>query len=376
MDSSSHTEEDLYEFEMNNTEQQVSLSLEMSEEEAEEETRKAEGQVAEGILGKPLMKIHESTHGCCSQQHNIKVKMSSNSVHQRIYDKKNYCLYCEKPYSKIARHLQQKHSEKVEVAKALAHIRGSTMRALLLSKVRNMGNYHHNCSVLTSGKGEIIPKRQATYESTAMDYLPCKFCFAMYVKTDLWRHHKRCKLQVKENMPVKRKVQASCSLLLPMDSEVSSGLKKIIGDMTYDAVTQVVKSDPLILALGERMFLKNGEVSRHRADIRNKMRELARLLLVTRTIDKDIVTFKDLINPGKFNTVLDGVKKMTGFDNSTNRFSIPSTALKLRHSLVKLSYILQGEALRQEDDALKGRAEQFSKLIELEWKETYLKSNI
>ncbi|XP_051960647.1 uncharacterized protein LOC127628031 [Xyrauchen texanus] len=115
------------------------------------------------------------------------------------------------------------------------------------------------------------------------------------------------------------------------------------------------------------MFLKNGEVSRHRADIRNKMRELARLLLVTRTIDKDIVTFKDLINPGKFNTVLDGVKKMTGFDNSTNRFSIPSTALKLRHSLVKLSYILQGEALRQEDDALKGRAEQFSKLIELEW---------
>ncbi|XP_051959981.1 uncharacterized protein LOC127627582 [Xyrauchen texanus] len=224
MDSSSHTEEDLYEFEMNNTEQQVSLSLEMSE----EETRKAEGQVAEGILGKPLMKIHESTHGCCSQQHNIKVKMSSNSVHQRIYDKKNYCLYCEKPYSKIARHLQQKHSEKVEVAKALAHIRGSTMRALLLSKVRNMGNYHHNCSVLTSGKGEIIPKRQATYESTAMDYLPCKFCFAMYVKTDLWRHHKRCKLQVKENMPVKRKVQASCSLLLPMDSEVSSGLKKLL----------------------------------------------------------------------------------------------------------------------------------------------------
>ena len=120
--------------------------------------------------------------------------------------------------------------------------------------------------------------------------------------------------------------------------------------MTYDAVTQVVKSDVLIISLGERMFLKNGEVQRHRADIRNKMRELARLVLVAREIDKDIVFLKDLINPGKFNTVLEAVKKMTGFDNLTNRFSVPSTALKLRHSLVKVSYILQGEALRQEDD--------------------------
>ena len=120
--------------------------------------------------------------------------------------------------------------------------------------------------------------------------------------------------------------------------------------MTYDAVTQVVKSDVLIISLGERMFLKNGEVQRHRADIRNKMRELARLVLVAREIDKDIVFLKDLINPGKFNTVLEAVKKMTGFDHLTNRFSVPSTALKLRHSLVKVSYILQGEALRQEDD--------------------------
>ncbi len=149
---------------------------------------------------------------------------------------------------------------------------------------------------------------------------------------------------------------------------------KIIGDMTYDALTQVVKSDVLIVSLGERMFLKNGEVGRHRADIRNKMGELARVVLVARKIDKDIVFLKDLINPGKFNTVLEAVKQMTGFDNLTNGFSIPSPALKLRHSLVKVSYILQGEALRQEDDILKGRAEQFIKLIELEWT-THVSSN-
>lgn len=103
-----------------------------------------------------------------------------------------------------------------------------------------------------------------------------------------------------------------------MNMTVSTGLKTILEDMTYDAVTHLVKSDILIIALGERMFLRNGEVKQHRADIRNKMRELARLVLAAITIDTDIVFLKDLINPGKFNTVLEAVKKMAGFDILSN----------------------------------------------------------
>ncbi len=35
-----------------------------------------------------------------------------------------------------------------------------------------------------------------------------------------------------------------------------------------------------------------------------RLGELARIVLVARRTDKDIVFLKDLINPGKFNTVL------------------------------------------------------------------------
>ncbi|XP_059367629.1 uncharacterized protein LOC132106036 isoform X2 [Carassius carassius] len=237
--SYSHTKEELSECEMNNTEQPVYPFLETSEEEEdkeeEEKAKQAQGKVAEEkaiqgkLLTKARMEMNEYAQGCASQQPNmIKVKVSSNTPHQRIYDKKNFCLYCEKPYAKITRHLIQKHSREVEVAKALSCKQGSAKRNLFLTKIRNMGNYHHNSSVLSSGKGEIIPKRQATSVSTATDYLPCKFCFAMYIKTDLWKHQKRCKLQVKDKMPVKQKVQASCSLLLPMDSTISSGLQKVM----------------------------------------------------------------------------------------------------------------------------------------------------
>ena len=62
--------------------------------------------------------------------------------------------------------------------------------------------------------------------------------------------------------------------------------------MTYDTVTQVVKSYTLILSLGHRKFAKNGENVRQWSDIRNKMRELARLLVAARDIDRDIVFLK------------------------------------------------------------------------------------
>ncbi|KAK0150502.1 hypothetical protein N1851_008399 [Merluccius polli] len=204
MDSSSPTWEEL-----STTEQHDYISLETSD----EEDQQAEADEKVTRTRKPPSTMDKTVHGSNPQQRHINVKMSSNKEHQRIYDKKNYCLYCEKPFAKLTRHLKQKHADMVEVAKALAHGQGSTQHRLLLEKIRNMGNYHHNCSVLSSGNGLIVPKRQATYLSAATDYLPCKFCFAMYVRKDLWRHHKRCKLQVKNDGPVKRKVQASSSLI-------------------------------------------------------------------------------------------------------------------------------------------------------------------
>ncbi|XP_051810227.1 uncharacterized protein LOC127535707 isoform X2 [Acanthochromis polyacanthus] len=306
------------------------------EEDIDDEPTEVDDEVAKKVITKKVvktgMKTDENVLECSLK--GVKVKMSSNTPHKRVYYKKNYCLYCEKPFGKVTRHLMRKHQDEVDIAKALAHKQGSTMCSFLLSKIRNKGKYIHNCSVKSARQGQMVPKRQTTYLLSATDFLPCYFCLAMYIRTDLWRHQRRCKLR--PDGPVKRKVQTYCSFLLPMDHPVSDGLKKILEDMTYDAVTRRVKSNQLILSLGERMFLKNGEVGCHRADMRNKMRELTRLVLVARDLDKDTVFLKDLITPAKFNTVLAAVKKMTGFDHLTNRFAVPSTALKLRHSPMKV----------------------------------------
>nr|XP_029135785.1 zinc finger MYM-type protein 4-like [Labrus bergylta] len=188
VDSCSPTEEGLCDM--------VSPCPEMSEEEVEKNQQEEE----KVTLREPSVETQQVTVPS-NPEPCIEVKTCSNKTNKRIYDKKSYCLYCEKPYGKIARHLLQKHSDRAEVAKVLTHNKGSAMRGLLLSKVRNMGNYKHNCSVLSSGKGQIVTKKQASHPSSHMDYLPCKFCYAMYIKKDIWKHHKHCKLQVKEDGP-------------------------------------------------------------------------------------------------------------------------------------------------------------------------------
>ena len=39
----------------------------------------------------------------------------------------------------------------------------------------------------------IVARRPDIGTHSAADYLPCKFCFRFYVKSDLWRHCKKCK---------------------------------------------------------------------------------------------------------------------------------------------------------------------------------------
>ena len=53
---------------------------------------------------------------------------------KNYHAKRNFCLYCEKSYAKIARHLEQKHSRESKVASALACPKKSKERAQLTKK--------------------------------------------------------------------------------------------------------------------------------------------------------------------------------------------------------------------------------------------------
>ncbi|KAK0136495.1 hypothetical protein N1851_027393 [Merluccius polli] len=85
---------------------------------------------------------------------------------KKYHQKKNYCLYCGVPQSKIARHLERKHGDKREVANAVMRAKHTKERRDQLDLLRKQGNRAHNIDALTKGKGTLVPCKQQSDNSS------------------------------------------------------------------------------------------------------------------------------------------------------------------------------------------------------------------
>lgn len=171
----------------------------------------------------------------------------------RLYNKRFYCFFCSKPFSKISRHLESKHKDKPEVARALTFPKSSKERRIQFSLLRNRGSRAHNNQVLKKGKGTVMSCQQSSVPVKANDYMHCVNCEAFLKRRSLWRHMQRCHLQkqVKGLKPGKTRVQALCAYTQPVPDSVNARFWKLVLDMHEDEVTNVVRKEKSILKVGE-----------------------------------------------------------------------------------------------------------------------------
>eukprot|EP00057_Strongylocentrotus_purpuratus_P022884 XP_011677358.1 PREDICTED: uncharacterized protein LOC105444594 isoform X2 [Strongylocentrotus purpuratus] len=296
----------------------------------------------------------------------IKVLTANNEL-RRKWDKRHFCVFCEKDTPKFARHIQSHHSNEVDVKRIMAFPKKSKNRRDLLELLRNKGNHAHNLQVLREGKGLLIPFKRPTYETPVKDYLPCTQCYAWYVRSDLWKHRKKC---VGSAQSGSGSFQSQCSMLLPMPKEVPVRLRdEVFSRMTHDDVSLAVRHDDLIIKLGGHLLSKFQDSNNHYNYVGQKLREMGRLLLQMRSIRPSINCLSDTIDPKVFDDVVRAVNKIAGLDESSGKYKTPSLALKVGHSLKKCSRFLMAEALKNGDTGQKERAEQFGELCSLEWAE-------
>ena len=102
------------------------------------------------------------------------MKLKKSAYGQRVYNKKQYCFSCQKPFSKMARHLAQVHKNEIEGARALSFPKGSKERKVNLDLLRNKGNREHNIEVLKAGKGVLVRRQQTAAKHVGVeDYMHC-----------------------------------------------------------------------------------------------------------------------------------------------------------------------------------------------------------
>ncbi|KAG7999744.1 hypothetical protein GBF38_000001 [Nibea albiflora] len=292
---------------------------------------------------------------CSSQNINGRIIVSACQKRggNRVYDKRHYCLYCCKPYAKMARHLEKAHENKSDVAKALSFPKGSKERRKQLDYIRNRGNFAHNAAVMESGKGELVPFKRPSKETQGNDFMHCAYCQALFTRKVLWRHMRNCRLSPRSVAPKpgKNRVQSMCTYTGPVPSHISKQLWGVISAMNPDPITDIIKNDQVVTDIGQHLLNKGGTSAKNQQCVREKMREMGRLIHNARRVTT-LKKMEDLINPKKYMETVKAVKATCGYDSETNKFLIPSLANKLGHALVKASKLLKAQGLMSNNKEL------------------------
>ncbi|XP_034529641.1 uncharacterized protein LOC117805134 isoform X2 [Notolabrus celidotus] len=80
-------------------------------------------------------------------------------------------------------------------------------------------------------------------------------------------------------------------------------------------------------------------------------------------------TIRDHIKPANFMQVVEAVKQVAGHDSETNAYKIPSLALKIGHSLTKISLLVESRANVQNEYSAAKEARAFRRVYDTRWNE-------
>ena len=245
----------------------------------------------------------------------------------------------------------RKHNEEPLVAAATANL---VRKNECLRNIANQGIYKHNIEVLRQNDGILMVARAPATRRTAADFLPCEFCLQFFVKRELYRHCTECKFRMPD-APIDGFVASGRNLLdgsINGNSNIGAELaEQVISRMRIDKVTSIVKTDTLILQLGELLLRKLG--SKRALDISAHMRELGRLIIRLQS-DESVKerTLNPFISGRLFDKVMEGIEAEGIPETSAagrKLFKKPAFVIKVNNSLWKVAQLKRGKALREGD---------------------------
>ena len=184
------------------------------------------------------------------------------------------CLYCGKKQSALTRHLMTVHKNESEVIKAMALPRKEKNNAF--TRLRKEATFKYNMKEMEKGDPCYIRERRKEV-NTDDELIVCSECKGWYSKSYKARHQLYCGgnsgLVMIPTIPAK-------ALFI---NKMPDDFKKMIAKMNVDEVSDVAKTDPIILMVGSRMYngqkCKTEKIYEVEKRVRLSMRLLSRLYI-------------------------------------------------------------------------------------------------
>lgn len=273
--------------------------------------------------------------------------------------KKNVCLYCKKPQSKIARHLEFVHRNEEKVKLFASLPAKDPKRLRLIAMLRKKGNYMH-LDRKNNSDGRFVPVRRPRDPNKASGdhFAPCPKCFGMYTKNNL-RHHVCGDLKgttkgiLLEAKRVAAQVHEQASVKMRRD---------ILPRLAEDEIGNTAKFDKLIVLYGNDMGTRYKRQYLE-SMVRSQLRLLSRFLITIKSLDKDITDLASVFDPKHYKKMIKAMEIMGQLDLTTSIYKTPAVPYNLQIALRKVADVLIRESIQDHDEVVKKNAKDMLKLM-------------
>ncbi|XP_066596494.1 uncharacterized protein [Prorops nasuta] len=301
--------------------------------------------------------INTPATSACNDENMFVVPRASHIV------KKNCCLYCKQLQSKIARHLEMKHSDEADVKKFSLLPKGCRERKLIIDTIRRKGNFLHNTDY-NLNKGELIVCRRPNEKrkKNATDYLACSNCKGFFSKLTIRHHFDHCVAKKKRKQS--RSVMILGRAITARIHEAASDILKrvVFPVMREDQYTRLIRYDKLIILYANKLCIKYRPQHQHDL-IRARLRLLARFLTVLKEDNKEITDFASLYNPKYYDNCISAINTLGKLDSENNVYKVPSVPFNMGTYLKQIGSLYIAECIKNGDGKCKETVEDFLKLL-------------
>ena len=123
---------------------------------------------------------------------------------------------------------------------------------------------------MKSNDGTLIPKYRVKREN--VEFVACIFCLVMYASNHLKQHSQQCLQKPSSDQIKKRESRHFGRNMLSIPDDIAPAIyKSVIVPMIKDQISDFVKTDKFILAVGSRLFTRLAKTAKIAQQVSSKL---------------------------------------------------------------------------------------------------------
>lgn len=276
--------------------------------------------------------------------------------------KQNYCVFCAKLQTQLARHLEMVHHNEPKVKKFAILPKNNPERRKIINTLRRNDNFKFNTnSHVNNGRLIVCRRPNKKYHRLATDFTACAKCKGFFAKSTIRHHSRHCfEKNFKKNRCVMIMGRKVTCRLHPLANSMLR--KTVFPIMREDNVTHLIRYDELLILYANKLCIKYKAQHQHDM-IRTRLRVLGRFLLALKQINTSMENFTSVYHPRVYDDCIGAINVVTRYNNEKKMYEAPAVAANLSTLIKHIGNLLITECIKKEDAEKKKLVKDFLKLL-------------